>query len=129
MKFQTFKRVVIIGFVSFAVLVFLVGELWLTKKEVKMQKAYIEELENHFQVYRSAAEDAYGFALGSLSEHGEKIPAEFFLRYAEDVKTEEESAALYAEARRIVGEREKRIMAWQNNREEKQGYSYRGLGY
>lgn len=49
--------------------------------EVRVQKEENQRLEQQFQIYRSAAEDAYGFAIGSESDFGEKIPLEFFLRY------------------------------------------------
>lgn len=62
--------------------------LWVSvtaKQEARSLQRQLDSLENQFQIYRAAAEDAYGWAIGSDSEYGEKIPGEFFWRYSDDV--------------------------------------------
>lgn len=77
----------------------------------------LEEVEDNFQTFRAAAHDAFAWALG-MEEGGERIPAGFFWRYEDNVKTAEESAALYFRACEIVKERYNGI-----------GYKQRGYSY
>lgn len=71
--------------------------------EIKILKQQLSEVENNYQIFRSAAQDAYGWAVGYDS--GEQIPGEFFERYMDDNLTQEESEQKYEEAKIIVGER------------------------
>ena len=72
---------------------------WISEAQTsKALRAQVVAAEDEFQIYRSAAEDAFGWALGSDSEYGEKIPAEFFWQYDGQEKTEEEAALLYFQA-------------------------------
>ena len=81
----------------------LVGLYFNKVAEIKLLNQQMEEVENQFQVYRSAAQDAYGWAVGYDS--AEQIPGEFFERYMDDNLTQEESEQKYEEAKIIVGER------------------------
>lgn len=110
------------NFMFFVLLVIAISAVvgWISEtKASEILRGQIMAMEDSFQVYRSAAADAYGWALGSDSEYGEKIPAEFFWRYDKDVKNAEESALLYFQAGEIVKERiEKHGL-------KPRGYSYR----
>lgn len=96
------KRIIIeIAIIVF--IIFLIGLNIKQKSEILILGQQLEEVENNYQVYRSAAQDAYGWAVGY--ESGEQIPGEFFERYLEDNLTQEEFERKYEEAKEIVGER------------------------
>lgn len=82
---------------------FLVGLNIKQKSEILILSQQLEEVENNYQVYRSAAQDAYGWAVGYNS--GEQIPGEFFERYLDKDLSQEEFDKRYEEAKIIVGER------------------------
>ena len=86
-----------------AIICALVGLYFNKVAEIKVLNQQMEEVENQFQVYRSAAQDAYGWAVGYDS--GEQIPGEFFDRYLDKDLSQEEFEQKYADAKIIVGER------------------------
>lgn len=86
-----------------AVICALVGLYFNKVAEIKVLNQQMEEVENQFQVYRSAAQDAYGWAVGY--ERGEQIPGEFFERYLDENLSQEEFDQKYEDAKIIVGER------------------------
>lgn len=88
-----------------AVICVLVGLYFNKVSEIKVLNQQIEEVENSYQIFRSAAQDAYGWAIGYDS--GEQIPGEFFERYLDNDLTQEEFENKYKEAKIIVGERVK----------------------
>lgn len=88
MKYKTMRNMFLGGLALFFISAFLIAEIVSNNHRIKQLENQLEFVENHFQVYRSAAEDAYGWAIGSDSEYGEKIPGEFFWRYSDDVKDE-----------------------------------------
>lgn len=86
-----------------AIICALVGLYFNKVAEIKVLNQQMEEVENQFQVYRSAAQDAYGFAVGY--ERGEQIPGEFFERYLDENLSQEEFDQKYEDAKITVGER------------------------
>lgn len=88
-----------------AVICALVGLYFNKVSEIKILEQQLSEVENNYQIFRSAAQDAYGWAVGYDS--GEQIPGEFFDRYLDDKLTQEEFEQKYADAKQIVGERVK----------------------
>ncbi len=86
-----------------AIICALVGLYFNKVAEIKVLNQQMEEVENQFQVYRSAAQDAYGFAVGY--EGGEQIPGEFFERYLDENLSQEEFDQKYEDAKITVGER------------------------
>ena len=84
-------------------IMFLTGLLIKQKNEILVLNQQLEEVENNYQIFRSAAQDAYGWAVGYDS--GEQIPGEFFERYLDKDLSQEEFERKYEEAKEIVGER------------------------
>ena len=84
-------------------IVFLIGLNIKQKNEVLVLEQQLSEVENNYQIFRSAAQDAYGWAVGYDS--GEQIPGEFFDRYLDNNLSQEEFDQKYADAKIIVGER------------------------
>lgn len=82
---------------------FLTGLLIKQKNEILVLNQQLEEVESNYQIFRSAAQDAYGWAVGYDS--GEQIPGEFFERYLDTDLSQEEFEQKYADAKIIVGER------------------------
>lgn len=82
---------------------FLVGLNIKQKNEILVLEQQLSEVENNYQIFRSAAQDAYGWAVGY--ESGEQIPGEFFERYLDKDLSQEEFEQKYADAKIIVGER------------------------
>lgn len=84
----------------------LIGLYFNKVSEIKILEQQLSEVENNYQIFRSAAQDAYGWAVGYDS--GEQIPGEFFERYLDKDLSQEEFEQKYADAKEIVGERVKR---------------------
>lgn len=81
----------------------LIGLYFNKVSEIKILEQQLSEVENNYQIFRSAAQDAYGWAVGYDS--GEQIPGEFFERYLDKDLSQEEFEQKYADAKIIVGER------------------------
>lgn len=81
----------------------LIGLYFNKVSEIKILEQQLSEVENNYQIFRSAAQDAYGWAVGYDS--GEQIPGEFFERYLDTDLSQEEFEQKYADAKIIVGER------------------------
>lgn len=81
----------------------LIGLYFNKVSEIKILEQQLSEVENNYQIFRSAAQDAYGWAVGYDS--GEQIPGEFFERYLDRDLSQEEFEQKYADAKIIVGER------------------------
>lgn len=81
----------------------LIGLYFNKISEIKILEQQLSEVEDNYQIFRSAAQDAYGWAVGYDS--GEQIPGEFFERYLDKDLSQEEFEQKYADAKIIVGER------------------------
>lgn len=86
----------------FLVSLMVVSGLYSTILQLRYEK---DQLEDQFQTYRSAAQDAYSFAIGEDVAYGEEIPNEFFMRYVSGNISQEESLNMYKEAKKTVNER------------------------
>lgn len=92
------KKIILVVIVSG-----LIGLYFNKVSEIKILEQQLSEVESNYQIFRSAAQDAYGWAVGYDS--GEQIPGEFFERYLDKDLSQEEFEQKYADAKIIVGER------------------------